>query len=675
MVAEVYLSGRLKTDSGCVVTLSSSAVLFVVEYCAPVDVRIIFVEDAAAQSEEQIELPLCALQKLHHTFTETELLPLIIQNCQLPVIFDPQIAMVRSGLCCAVRHLVKLADATNPTKYFKDLLGFRQGSLRMCAEVSGWTKLCEVELNKSLTQLIHNFRLVSDTGKLEVELPQDLMKLEAHFLKPPKIHNDDKMRRAVLKEVKEEMNDEKTRGQILKTCKLRTNSFLLEKEKKFPHGNRTFKLVKHFSGDKTDKKQTVSNKCEKPIQNGSAQITAKGDNSVEDLIRGIESLTYLDVELLHLYSEGIEMTVADLVLFVYLYHVIEALNFSCGELFERLPRVMEWLGYMVKVEGIKTMMDTCFKVTDLAQALTEVRSAGVMLSLPTMEDVTEDDMELSRRCRSKHKAYKPDVSQALRKIKASGIVPKTGEHLRGSDVTLDWETMPSAVHPKEGQVPAKRTDRKCQQLENLVTSVTAMARTGDVIVDFCSGGGHLGLALAYLLPECKVYLIENKEESLMKAINRIEALKLKNVILYQCNLDYFHGKFDIGVCLHACGSATDMVLQQCLNNSAAFVICPCCYGSIQKTHLLTYPRSQCFLDADITYKDFLTLGHAADQTEFNIALEEQGRYCSNLVDTDRAQLAREQGYSVILCSLQPLTCTPKNNLILGTPNLRSFAVS
>lgn len=174
---------------------------------------------------------------------------------------------------------------------------------------------------------------MSDTGKLEVELPQDLMKLEAHFLKPPKIHNDDKMRRAVLKEVKEEMNDEKTRGQILKTCKMRTNSFLLEKEKKFPHGNRTFRLVKHFSGDKTDKKQTVSNKCEKLIQNGSAQITAKGDNSVEDLIRGIESLTYLDVELLHLYSEGIEMTVADLVLFVYLYHVIVSFTCFLGDLF------------------------------------------------------------------------------------------------------------------------------------------------------------------------------------------------------------------------------------------------------------------------------------------------------------------------------------------------------
>ncbi|XP_067663724.1 glutathione S-transferase C-terminal domain-containing protein-like [Haliotis asinina] len=674
MVAEVYLSGRLKNNGGCAVTLSSNAVLFVVEYCAPVDVHIIFVKDAAAQSQEQIELPLHALQKLHHTFTETELLPLIIQNCQLPVIFDPKLPMVRSGLCCAVRHLVKMADAASPTKHFKDLLGFRQGSLRMCAEVSGWTKLCEVELNKSLTQLIHDFRLVSDSGKSEVELPQDLLKLEAHFLKPPKIHNDDKMRRAVLKEVKEEMSDEKMRSQILKNCTLRRNSFLLVKEKKFPHGNRTFRLVKHFSGEKNEEKQNVSNICEKHIYNGSTQITAKGDNSVEDLMKGIESLNYLDVELLHLYSEGIEMTVADLVLFVYFYHVIEAMNFSCCELFERLPRVMKWLEQMVKVEGIQLMVDSCFQVTHLAQALTEVKPAGILLLLPS-EDVTEHDMELSRRCRSKHKAYKPDVSYVLRKIRASGIIPKIGEHLRGSDVTLDWGTMPSAVHPKEGQVPAKRTERKCQQLENLVTSVTAMARSGDVIVDFCSGGGHLGLTAAYLLPECKVYLIENKEESLVKAIQRIDALKLKNVVLYQCNLDYFHGKFDIGVCLHACGSATDMVLQQCLNNSSAFVICPCCYGSIQKTHLLTYPRSQCFVNADISYKDFLTLGHAADQTEFNIALEEQGRYCSNLVDTDRAELAREQGYSVILCSLQPLTCTPKNNLILGTPKHRSFTVS
>lgn len=44
-----------------------------------------------------------------------------------------------------------------------------------------------------------------------------------------------------------------------------------------------------------------------------------------------------------------------------------------------------------------------------------------------------------------------------------------------------------------------------------------------------------------------------------------------------------------------------------------------------------------------------------------------GRYCMNLVDTDRLAYTEEKGYDVILCSLQPLTCTPKNNLLIGTP--------
>ena len=34
----------------------------------------------------------------------------------------------------------------------------------------------------------------------------------------------------------------------------------------------------------------------------------------------------------------------------------------------------------------------------------------------------------------------------------------------------------------------KRVEKKCQQLENLATAVTCMAKDTDVIVDFCSGG-------------------------------------------------------------------------------------------------------------------------------------------------------------------------------------------
>ena len=39
-----------------------------------------------------------------------------------------------------------------------------------------------------------------------------------------------------------------------------------------------------------------------------------------------------------------------------------------------------------------------------------------------------------------------------------------------------------------GDVPERRTRRKCQQLENLATAVQTVAKPGDAIVDFCSGG-------------------------------------------------------------------------------------------------------------------------------------------------------------------------------------------
>lgn len=88
------------------------------------------------------------------------------------------------------------------------------------------------------------------------------------------------------------------------------------------------------------------------------------------------------------------------------------------------------------------------------------------------------------------------------------------------------------------------------------------------IVDFCSGGGHVAIVLAYLLPKCEIVLIENKYESLHRAKIRCEHLCLTNTRFYQCNLDQFRGDFDIGVSLHACGGATDLVIKKCISVGA-----------------------------------------------------------------------------------------------------------
>ena len=168
---------------------------------------------------------------------------------------------------------------------------------------------------------------------------------------------------------------------------------------------------------------------------------------------------------------------------------------------------------------------------------------------------------------------------------------------------IDWDSLPHLVHPLGGQLPVERLEKKCQQLENLTLAVLSLRPgPGQVIVDFCSGGGHLAILLAYLLPEVTVYLVENKHQSLLRAIKRVQALGLSNCRFYQGNMDYFQGRFDIGVSLHACGVATDLVIQASVRQKASFVCCPCCYGSVQANHMLAYPRSNAF--APITFQVF-----------------------------------------------------------------------
>jgi len=61
-----------------------------------------------------------------------------------------------------------------------------------------------------------------------------------------------------------------------------------------------------------------------------------------------------------------------------------------------------------------------------------------------------------------------------------------------------------------------------------------------------------------------VILVENKEESVCRAIDRIASSGADNITVVQCNLGRFNATFDIGTSLHACGVATDLVLAKCV---------------------------------------------------------------------------------------------------------------
>ena len=55
-----------------------------------------------------------------------------------------------------------------------------------------------------------------------------------------------------------------------------------------------------------------------------------------------------------------------------------------------------------------------------------------------------------------------------------------------------------------GELNEGRSQRKREQIENMISSILPLIKPKDRIVEFCAGGGHLGIVLAYLFPDCQV---------------------------------------------------------------------------------------------------------------------------------------------------------------------------
>uniref|UniRef100_A0A8P0TLG2 Glutathione S-transferase C-terminal domain-containing protein n=1 Tax=Canis lupus familiaris TaxID=9615 RepID=A0A8P0TLG2_CANLF len=249
-----------------------------------------------------------------------------------------------------------------------------------------------------------------------------------------------------------------------------------------------------------------------------------------------------------------------------------------------------------------------------------------------------------------------------------GLDPRTPGSHPGPKAGAKLLSHPGCPNTEICKMSSDRALRKQQQLNNLVYVVTNQAKPGDRIVDFCSGGGHVGIVLAHMLPSCQVTLIENKELSLIRAKKRSDELGLSNIWFIQANMEYFTGMFNIGVALHACGVATDMVIEHCIKTRASFVTCPCCYGFIQNTSKFNFPKSEQFKKT-LSYKEHMILCRFADQTAVQLPPQRRliGKQCMCLVDLDRARAAEEHGYSVQVISMEPESCSPKNNMIVGVP--------
>lgn len=363
----------------------------------------------------------------------------------------------------------------------------------------------------------------------------------------------------------------------------------------------------------------------------------------------------------HKYAEGPYITLSDVLLFPCFKIFFQIV----GKSFKSLPLTTAWyrnLSEELKDFEIIFSHSACGAASLLDLNFVEFPIVKKSLYISDPKRYNPQNRIFTRQC---------NIEKVLHESRKLSDSITNGQQPFGTDVPFSWDDLPLDASPKSGALPESRAVRKCQQLENLAKATVkiTLSKTIKTIVDFCSGSGHLGILVATLLPNCRVILVENKERSLKRAQERIMKMNLSNVSVVQSNLDYFNARFDLGLALHACGVATDLVMQACIRNKADFVCCPCCYGGIHNCHHLSYPRSKKF-QASINYEDYLVIGHSADQTheEENVKTA-QGYVCMDLIDTDRILYANECGYEVHLGKLLPSSCTPKNNLLVGLYNL------
>lgn len=210
------------------------------------------------------------------------------------------------------------------------------------------------------------------------------------------------------------------------------------------------------------------------------------------------------------------------------------------------------------------------------------------------------------------------------------------------------------------------------------------------ITDFGAGSGHLGLILAWAGAVAlgdgavAVTLLDRKGFGCDQSERRVADAGLAgSVAVVEMDALEYASPVDLGVSLHSCGVLTDIAHQTCLEQRAAFVLCPCCYGQLNDMAYagrVARPRSDGWRSAGVDREQCLLIASGADfspqpSKDGKRAVWDFGddsnymlaKRAMQAIDGDRLAAARERGYATLQRSLHPVTCSPKNNLIIGAP--------
>nr|XP_008535075.1 PREDICTED: glutathione S-transferase C-terminal domain-containing protein isoform X3 [Equus przewalskii] len=391
---------------GCIFPLHTSVTLFLLSYCDCKIFKVCLV--LTGESADTSLLKNVLSQHVEIQIISRQELPLIVQNCCLPAVVESPDSFCRAGLAVVLRHIVQRAyDAEPSKKGILELLGFKKTCLKACAEVSQWTRLCELTIPLS----IENF--LKESCDQHPAIPTEILQLEKKLSEPVRVHNDDKLRRQKLKQQKAA-----GAGPTLAQEKLKSQAHIQETSEDQDPSSQSLELQVAFS------KLTVQEHPAAPNREP-AHIRRAGACALPPLE--------------HVFAEGLYFTLADLVLLPCVHHFLVVI---CKKLSKRLvefPLLAAWYQRVQEVPGVKTAASRC----------------GIQfLHLPELPTTSiEQHPKFSEAAGAEEHSDPSFIGgprPTMTKLMEKGIEVMFSPHPCPA-WTLDWNRLPAAVSPKEGE--------------------------------------------------------------------------------------------------------------------------------------------------------------------------------------------------------------------------------
>ncbi|XP_015284693.1 PREDICTED: glutathione S-transferase C-terminal domain-containing protein [Gekko japonicus] len=383
----------------CILPLHTSVTLFLLSYCDCKTFRVFLVSPGEIPSDSQFSdkalpeaLEFCLIKRCQ--------LPSVVQNCCLPAVLEKSGTFCRAGLAVVLRHLIHKTYEADPSKKdVLELLGFKKTCLKACAEVSEWTRLCEISIPLAVEDFL---RLSPDQHQ---SIPVEVLHLEKKLGEPVRVHNDDKIRRQKV----QQQNSLVKKG---------SNNASEERKSREIQESSSADLELSFS-KLTVQKNPVSTKRE------------------PSHIRKMKTSELPPLE--HVFAEGLYFTLADIVLFPCI-HQFWVFSKNHQDKMLALPLISSWYQRVQEVPGVKKAAVKC----KMQFVQYQEDSSSFQAECPQRPCTASDEPEEENEDAQFIGGPRPTMT----KLMANGIEAVFCPHPNPTWV-LDWDSLPAAVNPGE----------------------------------------------------------------------------------------------------------------------------------------------------------------------------------------------------------------------------------